>query len=104
MDKAYFCLDPASHSALMRCAFSKTDIVGIHSATKVELKLGKPHNHNQVRLTVGNMPDRSLRLQNHVAAYAAPFDQKERASELVKALPVAFIESNYGFTKQGRWP
>jgi hypothetical protein len=102
--KAYFCLDPASRSALMRCAFSKSDIVGIHSATKVELKLGKPHNHNPVRLTVAVMPDPSWRVQNHVAAYAEPFGQKERASELVKAVPVAFIESNYGFTKQGRWP
>lgn len=103
MDKAYFCLDPASRSALMRCAFSKSDIVGLHSATKVELKLSKPHNYNPVQLTVRNMPDRRWRLQNHVAAHAEPFGQKERASELVKAEPVAFIESNYGFTKQGRW-
>jgi hypothetical protein len=68
--KAYFRSDPASHSALTRCAFSDSDIVSFHSATIVGLKLSKPHDHNSVKLAMGGMPDHGMRLQHCVAAYA----------------------------------
>ncbi|MDR6710143.1 hypothetical protein J2X73_004548 [Novosphingobium sp. 1748] len=103
MVKAYFCLDPASRSALMRCALSKSDIVGFHSATKVELKLSKSHSHNWVKLTIGGMSDRRWRLQNYIAAYAEACGQKEQASKLITAMPAALIESDCGLIKQGRW-
>lgn len=103
MFKAYFCLDPALHSALMRRALSKSDIVCFHSATKVELKLSKSHNHNWIKLTIGGMSDRRWRLQNYIAVYAEACSQKEQTSKLIMAMPGALIESDCGLIKQGRW-
>lgn len=102
MYKAYFRSDPASHSALNRCAFGEADIVDLHSAAIVGPKPGKPHDHKSVQLTVGGMPEHGMPLQHYVAADAEAYDPKAKAGKLVKAAPVAFIESNVGSTNQGR--
>lgn len=103
MFKAYFRSDPASHSALTRCAFSESDIVSFHSATIVGLKLSKPHDHNSVKLAMGGMPEHGMRLQHHVAAYAEPYGQTEQASKLTTAMLAALIKSDCELTNQGRW-